>query len=202
MKKIIFFAIIVLTASFYSEVFSQNKNALGTHLELGYSTDVSNKGINISGMEFFATPTYALGDNANIGIGLGLKVFDDNNKEKIYALPLYARALYKLNVNKIFPFFEGKLGYTFINKDYSGKLTNYYPEYPGTVDVNSTRKGGFFFSPSVGFFFPVKNRQNISVSLAYILDQQSIKSHAVQINRTDKETVTHHSIAIRVGYMF
>lgn len=202
MKKTIFFALIVLTASSYSEVFSQNKNALGAHFELGYSADLSNTPLSITGLEFFATPTYALGNNANIGIGLGLKVFEDSNKEKIYALPLYARALYKLSVNKVSPFIEGKLGYTYINKDYSGKLTGYYPEYPGTVDINSTRKGGLFFSPSVGLFFPVKNRQNISVSLAYLLDQQSIKSHAVQINKTDKETVTHHSIAIRVGYMF
>lgn len=185
----------------------------GGHLELGYSNEVTNKGTKISGFEFFATPTYALGDNANIGIGLGLKVntvnglvslkgLDEDAKEKIYALPLYARALYKLNVNKVFPFIEGKLGYTYVNKDYSGKLTGYYPEYQGAVDINSTRKGGLFFSPSVGLFFPVKNRQNISVSLAYILDQQSIKSHAVQINKTDKQIVTHHSIAIRVGYMF
>lgn len=44
MKKTILFAQIVLTVSSYSKVFSQNKNALGAHFELGYSNEVTNKG--------------------------------------------------------------------------------------------------------------------------------------------------------------
>lgn len=39
-------------------------------------------------------------------------------------------------------------------------------------------------------------------SIAYILDQQYIEAHVAQIEKTDKEIRTHHSIALQIGYVF
>lgn len=202
MKRSLILLLVIASTSSFFKVFSQEKGYSGSHVELGYAVEITNKGNTLTGPQLFITPSYSLNNNTTIGVGAGVKLFRDADDKVVSAFPLYANAMHRFNNTKISPFIEGKLGYTLMNKTYDAKLTNYYPEYPGTVDVHSKRKGGLFFSPSFGAFFPIKSKQRFSVAIAYILDQQYIEAYAVQINKTEKETRTYHSIALRLGYIF
>lgn len=202
MKRFLILLLVIASTSSFFDVFSQEKGYSGSRVELGYAVEITNKGNTLTGPRLFITPSYSLNNNTTIGVGAGIKLFRDADDKVVSAFPMYANALYRFNNTKISPFIEGKLGYTLMNKSYDAKLTNYYPEYQGTVDVHSKRRGGLFFSPSFGVFFPIKSKQRFSVAIAYILDQQYIEAHAVQINKTEKETRTHHSIALRIGYVF
>lgn len=205
MRRIVvfIFCVFILSSSSFLKVFSQESDKLfKTHLELGYSAKITKTGNKMRGPQLFVTPTYTIGNNANVGMGAGIKLFKEGNNETVKAFPVYLAGMYRFSDEKVVPFVEGKLGYAFINKNYSAKLSNYYPEYPGTVEFKTKKKGGIFFSPSVGVLFPVKNRQKIAVSAAYILEQDSYTSRAVQVDKIETGRNTHHSVALRIGYIF
>lgn len=202
MKKITFLTTVILLISSLVSGFAQEKNKLGVHLELGYSAEFTKLGNTVTGPHLLITPLYAINNNMSVGVGSGIKLFSDGSGSTISAFPLYAEAQYKFDTKKIIPYIEGKLGYQFINKNYTSKLSNYFPEHPGTVEIHTQKGGGFFFSPAVGVFFPIKGKQKISLSAAYLLEQDSFKAYLVQLNRTDKGTNIHHSVALRIGYTF
>ena len=118
------------------------------------------------------------------------------------SIPLYVNTMYKFKVNKTTPFVECKLGYSFLNRDYSWKSSRLFPEHQGVVDVQSNLKGGFLFSPSIGVLLPTNNRQYFSVSLAYCLERFSGKANFIQVNKVVKSSAGHHLAALRVGYIF
>ncbi|HON21015.1 MAG TPA: hypothetical protein PLW70_06760 [Bacteroidales bacterium] len=212
MKKNLFSIIILFTLVFF-KTFSQEVNKIGVHLELEYSTEITKKGDNVGGFSFFVTPSYKIGENATVGIGTGAKLFKslelindvgsiEYRDKKLVSIPLYVNTMYKFKVNKTTPFVECKLGYSFLNRDYSWKSSRLFPEHQGVVDVQSNLKGGFLFSPSIGVLLPINNRQYFSVSLAYCLERFSGKANFIQVNKVVKSSSSHHLAALRVGYIF
>lgn len=203
MRKLIIATFTLFVIFPFSKIFSQEEKKWGARFEAGYSYEFTKKGDPTGGLQFYATPTYTVSDKANIGIGAGLKLFSGSGeKEIITGFPVYGTLSYKLSAEKTTPFFEGKIGYAFIHKNYSTQATCLYPEYSGPVDIHSKRRGGIFISPSAGMLFSIKGKQRLSISLAYILDQQNISQYAVQVNKNEKATWTHHLAAVRIGYSF
>ncbi len=167
----------------------------------------------MGGLRFFVTPSYKIGDNATVGIGTGAKLFKslelisdvgsiEYRDKKLVSFPLYVNTMYKFKVDKTTPFVECKLGYSFLNRDYSWKTSRLFPEHQGEVDVEDNLKGGIFFSPSIGVLFPTNNRQYFSASLAYCLERFSGKANFIQVNKVEKSSASHHSVALRIGYIF
>ena len=203
MKRIIPFILCALMfSSSLFKTFSQQNEIFKVHVEVGYFAKITRTGDKMNGSQFFITPAYPIGNNTNLGIGTGIKLFKDSHNKTVKAFPLYAAGMYRIATKKVSPFIEGKLGYTFMNRNYSAKLSNYYPEHPGTIEFHTKTKGGLFFSPAAGVLFPVKDKQRISLSAAYVLEQDTYTSHAVEVKKTEKGTNTHHAIALRIGYMF
>jgi hypothetical protein len=168
------------------------------------------KGDDMNGRQFFVTPSYQIGNQTTIGIGAGLKLFKYYKEDSfISAFPLYVNSMYKFKSNGITPFVEGKLGYTFLKDSKSGKIGSPFPwapVYPTGLDpeteFRTETKGGFFFSPSFGFLFPVKNQQYFSASLAYGLDSTFSQTELIQTNERLEGSIRHHSLALRIGYIF
>lgn len=200
MKRITLLAILITAASFFSRSFSQ-ESKIGMHIELGHAVEITKTVPTLTGQQLLLTPYYALNKNVNIGIGGGIKLYKSYQKY-ITSFPVYLNAVYKFNSSKIIPFIETKVGYSFMKEKRSGRIYGYYKEYPEGVDFNTEINGGFFLSPSAGVLFPLKNNHKISLSAAYVLDQDSFEAHGTQLNKTEKGTNTHHSIALRVGYSF
>lgn len=202
MKRIISFILFIVLPSSFFRIFSQKQDMFRVHLEAGYSAKITKTGDKMRGPQFFVTPTCVIGNNTHVGIGAGIKLFKDAADETVKSFPVYVNAFYKFNSSKVAPFVEGKAGYSFMNRKYSGKLRGYYKEYPEGVDFNTETRGGLFFSPSAGVLFPVMKNHALSLSLAYVLARDSYKSHGIQLNKTFRGTDTHHSVALRVGYIF
>lgn len=148
-----------------------------------------------------------------VGIGTGAKIFKslelindvgsiEYRDKKLVSIPLYINTMYQFKVNKTTPFVECKLGYSFLNRNYSWKSSRLFPEQQGEVEVQDNLKGGLFFSPSIGILFPTNNRQYFSASLAYCLEGFSGKTNFVQVNKVEKSSANHHLAALRVGYIF
>ncbi len=196
-----------------NKTFSPQENRLGIHFELGYSAEITKNGNKINGPSFFATPSYKISDNISIGIGAGAKLFKIQEitsdvgsveiKEKdLVSVPIYLNTMYKFKVNKTTPFVECKIGYSFLNRDYSWKSSRLFPEHQGEVEAQVNLKGDLLFSPSIGLLFPTKNKQYFSTSLAYCLDRFSGREKFIEVNKVEKSSSTHHSVALRVGYIF
>lgn len=212
MKRIAFGIIIVFSLTFF-KTFSQEGGKMGIHLELGYSAEITKNGNKISGPGIFVTPSYKVGDNTSMGVGTGVKLFKslelindvggiEYRDKKLVSIPIYVNTIYKFKVNKTTPFIECKLGYSFLNRNYSWKSSRLFPEHQGEVEAQVNLKGGLLFSPSIGILFPTKNRQYFSTSLAYSLDRFSDKESFIEVNKVEKSSANHHSVALRVGYIF
>lgn len=103
-------------------MFSQEENKTGVCLELGTFGGYTKNSGGMSGYQFFATPSYKIGDKTNIGIEAGLRLFRYYREESFrLSYPLYINTSYKFKSEKITPFVERKLGYTFLKDRSSGK---------------------------------------------------------------------------------
>jgi hypothetical protein len=212
MKKIIGTILLILPTIFPSDVFSQEENRIGLNLEMGTFGEYSKGSDGMGGRQFFVTPTYNVGTKTELGIGVGLKLFKYYKEASfVSAFPVYGHALYRFKSTGIRPFVEGKVGYTFLNDRREGKI-NPLPAFPWSSiyvtdsyagkEYRTETKGGFFFSPSFGFLFPLKNKQFISASIAYGFDRTSVKTKIILPHELLKGSFSHHSIALRIGYVF
>jgi hypothetical protein len=212
MKKIIAIMLLVGTSFFSSNAFSQNENRIGLKFEMGTFAEYAKGGDGMGGRQFFVTPTYSINDRTRIGAGAGLKLFKQYKEESfISAFPLYVSALYKFKTDGITPFAEAKAGYTFLNNLRSGKIDylSYFPwasyyiaDSEAEKEYRTETRGGLFFSPSFGFLFPLKNRQYFSASVAYGFDRTSVKTEISPTAEKRKGSFNHHSLALRIGYIF
>ena len=99
---ILAFTALLLTI-FPSNAFSQEASKMGVNLEMGVFGEYTS-GNGMGGRQFFLTPSYKIGDKANIGIGTGLKLFKYYKEESfVSAFPLYVNALYKFKSGKLRP---------------------------------------------------------------------------------------------------
>jgi hypothetical protein len=229
MKKIIFTIAIVSSAVFASNAFSQTNNTFGFRVETGIDREITKNKSEGGAFRIFATPFWNLKDNTSIGVGAGFEIHleekpysglaeinaeygssvspEDLRFLKDYAnvvsFPFYVSALQKFSYKRFTPFVEGKLGYTYRDRYDAWNVKNFFTDHPDEeVEIRSTRKGGLFFSPSVGLLFPVKKKHYFSASIAYSLDRTSFESYAVETDQRAKGSYSIHSAAFRIGYIF
>jgi hypothetical protein len=228
MKQIIFIIPIVLSTVFASNAFSQTENTFGFRVETGIDREIAKNKSKGGAFRIFATPSWNLKDNTSIGIGAGFEIHleekpysglaeinaaygssvspEDLRSLKDYAnvisFPIYVSALQKFSYKRFTPFVEGKLGYIYRDRYDAWSVKDLFTDYPDRVEIRSTRKGGLFFSPSVGLLIPVKKKHFFSASIAYCLDRTSFESYAVEVNKRTKGSYSIHSLALRIGYIF
>jgi hypothetical protein len=211
MKKVMIIFLSILPIFFSFSAFAQEKNRIGLNLELGELSEWGSDGM--SGHQLFVTPIYRISDKTDVGVGAGLTLFKQYKKHPFTSsFPLYVSGLYKFKSAGITPFVGGKLGYTFLKESTSGKVGDGVPMFDWSsiylADIDLDRRfraetrGGLFFSPSFGILFPLRNKQCFSASISYEFDRRAVKSELLEPSELSKGSFSHHSIALRIGYIF
>lgn len=69
---------------------------------------------------------------------------------------------------------------------------------------HSDAKGGFFMNPSIGMQYPLKNRMRLQLAVGYELQKlERLKTQTDGYFRKEfTEKMSHHSIAIKLGFLF
>jgi hypothetical protein len=221
MKRILFIAVILLPAIISSNVFSQERNKIAMHFEFGASGYLMDQDNEEGDFLFIVTPLYKIGDKATVGIGAGAKLLgyyekvgeyehayipgipvSDNKYVLLGAYPLFVSSMYSFggyDDNSLF--IKGEFGYTFFNRDSSWKTSVLYPA-DGEMEFRVNKRGGFFFSPSVGMLFQMREKQHVSLSLYYSLDRYSYKRTVPRLNVFETELENHHLGGVKIGYLF
>ena len=115
------------------------KSGYKGYLDFGYAIAVGDYGM--GRIEFTTTQGYQINPYIYVGAGTGIHYFTDG----YLAVPFFANARANFIKGNISPFFDVKLGYSF-------------------VDI-----GGVYFSPSVGCRFGLGKKIGLNVSLGYSL---------------------------------
>lgn len=206
MKKIFFLLTIVIITSL-PEIFSQEVNEFGLHAEFGVWGELTKRGDKWGGHQIFLTPIYAIGENTNVGVGVGLRWYNNSDfDESMTSYPLYVNASYRFNGKKVKPFIEGKIGYNYLKKNYY-VMKSLYPDaehiysptstFLPTDELYAKTRGGLFLSPSVGVLI-----RSLSLSISYSYDRESYKYKETSEGDFTQKTGFNQSIALRIGFIF
>ncbi|MDR0422695.1 MAG: hypothetical protein LBH72_06760 [Proteiniphilum sp.] len=221
MKRILLIAVILLHVITSSNVFSQETNRIMVHFELGSSSYLMDQDKEEGDFLFIVTPLYKIGDKTSVGIGAGAKLLgyyekvgeyehayfpgipvSDSKYVLLGAYPLFVSSMYSFEGHDDNSFFiKGELGYTFFNRDSSWKTSLLYPK-EGEVEFRINKRGGFFFSPSVGMLFQMKGKQRVSLSLYCSSDRYSYKRTAPRVNVFETESKNNLLGGVKIGYLF
>lgn len=159
------------------------------------------------------SPGYNVTDKLFTGVGIGLYEYGYNYNEvsekygdgildlksSFLAIPIYAHGMWKFRSNEKSSFFVSlKAGYGIISK-------SMYPMkgISGLEDYESHYSGGLYVSPSIGFICPVNNKNSLSISISYELQQNKEEIVDTRIGRPmAKEDRDNYTLAVKVGWAF
>jgi len=122
----------------------------GTRIEMQYSPSIT------------MTHGYMFNEHWSAGIGVGIEMFSWN------FFPLFADLRYTLWDDRISPFFSVKSGYAFGNfkkKHYDQLKLDYAPFLVRNIDFRNY--GGFLLNPEMGVKFPLSEKADLLVTVAY-----------------------------------
>ncbi|SFK25589.1 hypothetical protein SAMN05216357_10125 [Porphyromonadaceae bacterium KH3CP3RA] len=122
---------------------------------------------------------YNLTERWSVGAGTGLSFY-----EKML-IPVFGDIRFQIGRTRQFtPYAEFGMGYAFA--------------------LHSDANGGFFMNPSIGVQYPFKNRMRLQLAVGYEL--QELERLKTQIDgyfqKEFAEKLSHHSIAIKLGFLF
>ena len=159
------------------------------------------------------SPGYHVTDKLFAGVGVGLYEYGYNYNEvsekygdgslnlksSFLAIPIYAHGMWKFRGSDNPSFFVSlKAGYGIISK-------SMYPMKGISVlqDYKSNYSGGLFVSPSIGFMYPINNKNSLSLSVSYELQQNKEESVDTRIDASyGKEDRDNYTLAVKVGWGF
>ena len=163
--------------------------------------DVSHEGWNIA-----VSPGYHVTDKLFAGAGVGLYNYSGSIttdlidlKSSFLSIPIYAHGMWKFRGSqKPSLFVSLKAGYGIISK-------NMYP-IKGIADlekIESRYTGGLYVSPSIGFMYPINNKNSLSVSVTYDVqkykEERENKATSIMMGKEDKSNYT---IGVKIGWAF
>lgn len=122
---------------------------------------------------------YSIGRRFSAGIGTGLSFYEKT------LIPLFVTAKFTLlPLRKFTPYLECGAGYSF------------------APDPNAN--GGFYLNPSVGLQYTLRENKKIFLTLGYELQKlERLKNYENSLFRAEfAEKLRHHSISIKVGFLF
>lgn len=163
--------------------------------------DLSHEGWNIA-----VSPGYHVTDKLFAGVGVGLYNYSASITSEVMdlessflSIPIYAHGMWKFNGSQKPSFFVSlKAGYGIISK-------NMYPVkgIAGLEKIESRFSGGLYVSPSIGYMYPINNKNSLSLSVSYDVQQykedREDKATNVMMGEKDK---TNSTIAVKVGWAF
>ena len=163
--------------------------------------DLSHEGWNIA-----VSPGYHVTDKLFAGVGVGLYNYSASITSEVMdlessflSIPIYAHGMWKFNGSQKPSFFVSlKAGYGIISK-------NMYPVkgIAGLEKIESRFSGGLYVSPSIGYMYPINNKNSLSLSVSYDVQQykeeREDKATSVMMGEKDK---TNSTIAVKLGWAF
>lgn len=217
MKRLFVFIFLLISFSFGTS-FGQDKR-FGLDVEVGYSNALSS---DYNSYEVFVSPGIRVSDTFFGGVGLGYKRMMDKHGGSINGIylpiddlnntPFFIHAkVAPYRFGKLQTFASIKAGYGYISNTYtSWGLGNYDNGYGGESndnrDMYETKfTGGLFLSPAIGVSYSFGRFSTFSLSIAYDLQNYSIKNKFVKNNVTDfskQENESNSAIALRLGWGF
>ena len=212
---------ILLTFVSLTAITAQSKtDAFGLQVEAGYAFIFSGvtrpraiDGELDKAWSITVSPGYHVTDKLFAGVGVGLYEYGYNYNEvsekygdgmldlksNFLAIPIYAHGMWKFRgSDKPSIFVSLKAGYGIISK-------SMYPMKGISVlqDYKSNYSGGLFVSPSIGFMYPINNRNSLSLSVSYELQQNKEESVDTRIDASyGKEDRDNYTLAVKVGWGF
>lgn len=219
MKKL--FTILTLFCCFSIATQAQSKTGtFGLQVEAGYAFIFSGatRPRSIDGKldkawSIAVSPGYHVTDKLFAGIGVGLYEYGYNYNEvsekysdgmldlksNFLAIPIYAHGMWKFKGSDKPSFFVSlKAGYGIISK-------SVYPMkgVSELQDVESHYSGGLYVSPSIGFMYPLNNKNSLSLSVSYELQQNKEELVDTRIDRPmGKENRDNYTLAAKIGWAF
>ncbi|MDD4729587.1 MAG: outer membrane beta-barrel protein, partial [Dysgonamonadaceae bacterium] len=167
----------------------------------GSHWEVSHEGWNM-----VVSPGYHVTDRLFAGVGVGLYNYSASITSEVMDLessflsvPIYAHGMWKFSGSqKPSLFVSLKAGYGIISK-------SMYP-VKGIAElekIESHFSGGLYVSPSLGYMYPINNKNSLSLSVSYDVQQykeeREDKATSVMMGEKDK---TNSTIAVKVGWAF
>ena len=167
----------------------------------GSHWDLSHKGWNIA-----LSPGYHVTDKLFAGVGVGLYNYSASITSEVMdlessflSIPIYAHGMWKFNGSQKPSFFVSlKAGYGIISK-------KMYP-VKGVAElekIESRFSGGLYVSPSIGYMYPINNKNSLSLSVSYDVQQykeeREDKAKNIMMREKDK---TNSTIAVKLGWAF
>lgn len=163
--------------------------------------DLSHEGWNIA-----VSPGYHVTDKLFAGVGVGLYNYSASITSEVMdlessflSIPIYAHGVWNFNGNQKPSFFVSlKAGYGIISK----KL---YPVkgIAGLEKIESRFSGGLYVSPSIGYMYPINNKNSLSLSVSYDVQQykEDREDKAINVMMEEKDK-TNSTIAVKIGWAF
>ena len=197
--------ILAVLSALSMNIFSQEENNFGMHVEAGYAFSLpkgGNADFNYHGLNILAMPGYHVSDNLFVGVGVGLYDYQYNPTivggtmdVDFVSAPVFVHGLYSFPIEpKISPFVSLKIGYGIV----SSKL-NYTMEYP-KAEWQMKASGGLYLSPSIGVLYSVNRSNKLSLGLSYDMQQYRLKKTVEAYGNDSDET--NSAIAVKVGWFF
>ncbi|MGV8963960.1 MAG: outer membrane beta-barrel protein [Candidatus Saccharimonadaceae bacterium] len=155
------------------------------------------------------SPGYHVTDKLFAGVGVGLYNYGFNYNElsegmldlqsNFLSIPIYAHGMWKFRGNDKPSFFVSlKAGYGIISK-------SMYPMrgIGGLEDYESHYSGGLYVSPSIGFICPINNKNSLSLSVSYELQQNKEELVDTRIGSPKGiEDRDNYTLAVKIGWAF
>lgn len=203
MKKLAL--ILVILSALSMNIFSQEENNFGIHVEVGYAFSLpkgGNDNFNYHGLNILGMPGFHISDNLFTGVGIGLYDYRYNPTivggtmdVDFISAPIFLHGLYSFFVDpKINPFVGFKIGYGIVSDKLNYTIDN--PEAEWQMKVS----GGFYLSPSIGILYSLNKRHKLSLGLSYDMQQYRLKK-TVEAYGTDSDE-TNSALAVKVGWLF
>ena len=211
------FTLLILLCCFTLAVQAQSKTGTyGLQVEAGYAfvfsgatrpraiDDELDKAWSIA-----VSPGYHVTDKLFAGLRVGVYNYGFNYNElsegmldiqsSFLAIPIYAHGMWKFRGSEKPSFFVSlKAGYGIVSK-------SMYPMrgIGGLEDYENHYTGGLYVSPSIGFMYPVNNKNSLSLSISYELQQNKEELVDTRIGKPmGKEDRENYTLAVKVGWTF
>lgn len=219
MNKLFILLIILCCFSIATEAQSK-KETFGLQAEAGYALVFSGAtrpraidGELDKAWSIAVSPGYHVTDKLFVGVGVGLYEYGYNYNEasekyadgtldlesSFLAIPIYAHGMWKFRGNDKPSFFVSlRTGYGIISK-------SMYPMkgISELEDYENHYSGGLFVSPSIGFMYPLNNKNSLSLSVSYELQQNKEELVDTRIGRPmGKEDRDNYTLAVKIGWHF
>lgn len=176
MKQIVF--IILISMAFVtvkSQTISDNRLSFATTIGMGFPVGK----LSSNPVAWQVTGYYNLTDRWSVGIGTGLSFYEKT------LIPVYGDIRFQIGRERKFTPYAGfATGYSFAPSD--------------------NAHGGYFLNPSIGIWFPLKNKLKLQLATGYELQYlERLKSQTDPYFRKEfSEKQSHHSLFIRLGLNF